>query len=121
MPTEIYGPSPARTNIAHPASHGAHSSCNLRTQSDRMNIIITLGEKVPCRTAFPTTVQVQAVQDYVDAELPFFVDSPRILGVASSVHCYHSVLSLGRLLFSDRAAGLRPAENQDYAVVACQD
>ncbi|MFE2497578.1 tRNA-dependent cyclodipeptide synthase [Streptomyces scopuliridis] len=31
--------------------------------------------------AFPTTMQVRAVQDYVDAELPFFVDSPSILGV----------------------------------------
>ncbi|MGW2511529.1 tRNA-dependent cyclodipeptide synthase [Streptomyces scopuliridis] len=71
--------------------------------------------------AFPTTMQVRAVQDYVDAELPFFVDSPSILGVASSVHCYHSVMALGRLLFSDRAVGLRPADNQGYAVVACQD
>lgn len=71
--------------------------------------------------AFPTTLQVRTAQDYVDAELPFFVDSPAILGVASSVHCYHSVLALGRLLFSDRAAGLRPAGNQGYAIVTCQN
>ncbi|MFI5754980.1 tRNA-dependent cyclodipeptide synthase [Streptomyces sp. NPDC051569] len=71
--------------------------------------------------AFPTTRQVQVVQSYVDAELPFFVDSPSILGVASSVHCYHTVMALGRLLFSDRVVGLRPADNQGYAIVACQD
>ncbi|MFF1492604.1 tRNA-dependent cyclodipeptide synthase [Streptomyces sp. NPDC058304] len=71
--------------------------------------------------AFPTVAQVQAALDYVDAELPFFVDSPSILGVPSSAHCYHAVLGMGRLLFSDRAAGLRPADNQGYAVVACHD
>ncbi|MFJ2651441.1 tRNA-dependent cyclodipeptide synthase [Streptomyces sp. NPDC087420] len=70
---------------------------------------------------FPTAMQVRVAQDYVEAELPFFVDSPHILGVASSVHCYHSVMALGRLLFSDREVGLRPADNQGYAVVACQD
>ncbi len=73
------------------------------------------------REAFATSAQVQAVHAYIDAELPFFVDSPGILGVASSVHCYHTVMALGRLLFSDRAVGLRPADNQGYAVVACQD
>ncbi|MFJ6570137.1 tRNA-dependent cyclodipeptide synthase [Streptomyces sp. NPDC091292] len=70
---------------------------------------------------FPTSRQVEVVLDYVDAELPFFVDSPSILGVESSVHCYHTVLALGRLLFGDRAVGLRPADNQGYAIVACQD
>lgn len=70
----------------------------------------------------PTPAQLQASIDYVDAELPFMVDSPRILGVPSSVHCYHTVLALGRLLFGDdRQRGLRPAENQGYAVVECPD
>ncbi|MEV5949390.1 tRNA-dependent cyclodipeptide synthase [Streptomyces sp. NPDC052002] len=69
----------------------------------------------------PTPAQVQAAIAYVDAELPFFVDTPRIVGVASSVHCYHTVLSLGRLLFGERRTGLRPADNQGYAVVAVHD
>ncbi|AYA20582.1 tRNA-dependent cyclodipeptide synthase [Streptomyces alfalfae] len=53
----------------------------------------------------PAPAQVQAALAYVDAELPFFLDTPRILGVASSVHCYHSVLPLGRLLFGGRPKG----------------
>ncbi|WP_194236360.1 tRNA-dependent cyclodipeptide synthase [Streptomyces acidicola] len=69
----------------------------------------------------PTPSQVQAALAYVDAELPFFVDTPRILGVASSVHCYHTVLALGRLLFDERRTGLRPAHNQGYAIVECRD
>ncbi|MFJ8311904.1 MULTISPECIES: tRNA-dependent cyclodipeptide synthase [unclassified Streptomyces] len=69
----------------------------------------------------PTPAQVQAALAYVDAELPFFVDTPRILGVASSVHCYHTVLALGRLLFGERPMGLRPAGNQGYVLVACRD
>lgn len=69
----------------------------------------------------PTPAQVQAALAYVDAELPFFVDTPRIVGVASSVHCYHTVLALGRLLFGERHTGLRPAGNQGYAIVACRD
>ncbi|GAA1945908.1 hypothetical protein GCM10009837_84950 [Streptomyces durmitorensis] len=72
--------------------------------------------------ASPTAAQMQTALDYVNAELPFFVDSPSILGVDSSVHCYHSVLALGRLLFGGREAGLRPNDNQGYAVVvACRD
>jgi len=72
-------------------------------------------------SASPTAAQMKVSLDYVDAELPFIIDTPHILGVTSSVHCYHSLMSLGRLLFSDRAKGLRPAVNQGYAVVACQD
>ncbi len=71
--------------------------------------------------ALPASAQVQAALAYVDAELPFFVDTPLILGAASSVHCYHTVLPLGDLLFSERRTGLRPAENQGYAVVTVQD
>ncbi|MEV8313333.1 tRNA-dependent cyclodipeptide synthase [Streptomyces sp. NPDC059900] len=72
--------------------------------------------------ALPSPAQVQAALDYIDAELPFFVDTPRILDVASSVHCYHTVLALGRLLFSERPTGLlRPADAQGYSIVACRD
>ncbi|WP_409234916.1 tRNA-dependent cyclodipeptide synthase [Streptomyces sp. PA5.6] len=70
----------------------------------------------------PEPAQVRAALAYVEAELPFFIDTPRILGVASSVHCYHSVLPLGHLLFGgDRPRGLRPADNQGYAIVECRD
>ncbi|MFS8204442.1 tRNA-dependent cyclodipeptide synthase [Streptomyces sp. CWNU-52B] len=102
----------ARTQLA------MRTDLELRTVRDEMAYQFLAKKLGP--EAFPTTVQVLATRSYVDAELPFFVDSPSILGVASSVHCYHSVLALGRLLFSDRARGLRPAENQGYAVVACR-
>ncbi|MEU6392381.1 tRNA-dependent cyclodipeptide synthase [Streptomyces sp. NPDC046939] len=71
--------------------------------------------------SMPDPAQVSAALTYVEAELPFFIDTPRILGVASSVHCYHSVLPLGHLLFGDRQSGLRPADNQGYAIVECRD
>lgn len=67
---------------------------------------------------FPTAPQVQAALDYIDAELPFFVDSPGILGVDSSATCYHARIPLAGLLYSDRE-GLRAAENQGYVVVTC--
>ncbi|MFD6432594.1 tRNA-dependent cyclodipeptide synthase [Streptomyces venezuelae] len=69
----------------------------------------------------PAPAQVGAALAYVEAELPFVIDTPRILGVASSVHCYHSILPLGRLLFGDRPRGLKPADNQGYAIVECRD
>ncbi|WP_306335071.1 tRNA-dependent cyclodipeptide synthase [Streptomyces sp. KL118A] len=69
--------------------------------------------------ALPLPAQTEAALDYVNAELPFFVDTPHILGVDSSVHCYHTVLALGRLLFGERPTGLlRPADTQGYAIVA---
>ncbi|WP_066972839.1 tRNA-dependent cyclodipeptide synthase [Streptomyces sp. NRRL F-4489] len=71
--------------------------------------------------AHPTSAQMRAALAYVDAELPFFIDTPRILGVDSSVQCYHTVPSLGRLLFGERRTGLRPAGNQGYAIVTCRD
>ncbi|MCX3063989.1 tRNA-dependent cyclodipeptide synthase [Streptomyces beihaiensis] len=91
----------------------------LRAVRDRMAYQFLTSRLEP--DALPAPAQVQAALEYVDAELPFFVDSPRILGVASSVHCYHTVLALGRLLFGGRRTGLNPAENQGYAIVTCRD
>ncbi|MFG2652428.1 tRNA-dependent cyclodipeptide synthase [Streptomyces sp. NPDC048436] len=79
-----------------------------------------LTQRLPPGT-LPTPAKVEAALAYVDAELPFFVDTLRIVDVPSSVHCYHTVLPLGRLLFGERRTGLRPADNQGYAVVACDD
>ncbi|GAA2808608.1 tRNA-dependent cyclodipeptide synthase [Saccharopolyspora taberi] len=64
----------------------------------------------------PTPEQLRAGTDYLLAELPFFVDAPRILGVGSSVSCYHSAVPLARVLFS-RREGLRAVDHQGYLVV----
>jgi cyclo(L-tyrosyl-L-tyrosyl) synthase len=60
--------------------------------------------------------QRSACLDYIAAELPFFLDTPGILGVPSSVSCYHALMPLTELLFS-KGGGLRAARNQAYAVV----
>jgi cyclo(L-tyrosyl-L-tyrosyl) synthase len=54
--------------------------------------------------------------DYIAAELPFFVDTPSILGVPSSVSCYHVLMPLTEVLYG-RGGGLRAMRNQAYAVV----
>ncbi|MGX1881383.1 tRNA-dependent cyclodipeptide synthase [Streptomyces sp. NPDC055287] len=63
-----------------------------------------------------TDRQRSACLDYIGAELPFFLDTPGILGVPTSVSCYHLVLPLTELLYA-RGGGLRAARNQAYAVV----
>ena len=54
--------------------------------------------------------------DYVLAEAPLFLDTPAILGVPSSLNCYHQLLPLAELLYS-RGAGLRASRNQGHAIV----
>lgn len=64
----------------------------------------------------PTEAQLHAGMSYIAAELPFFVDTPGILGTPSSVSCYHARVPLTRPLF-EREHGLRAVDNQAYAVV----
>ncbi|WP_371500816.1 tRNA-dependent cyclodipeptide synthase [Kitasatospora sp. NBC_00374] len=66
--------------------------------------------------AGPTPVQLAAGVQYIAAELPFFLDTPALLGVDSSVSCYHVELPLTEVLFG-RGQGLRAAPAQGYAVV----
>lgn len=70
-----------------------------------------LGEGLP-----PTEEQLAAGLRYIAAELPFFLDTPALLQVPSSVSCYHVQLPLTPVLFG-RDAGLRAAARQGYAVV----
>ncbi|WP_246033500.1 tRNA-dependent cyclodipeptide synthase [Streptomyces hundungensis] len=60
--------------------------------------------------------QLAACLDYIAAELPFFLDTPGILGVPSSVSCYHAQIPLTELLYA-KGGGLRASRNQAYAVV----
>ena len=63
------------------------------------------------------TPQQRAVcLEYVCAEAPLFLDTPAILGVPSSLNCYHQLLPMAELLYS-RGSGLRASRNQGHAIV----
>ncbi|MFJ9604986.1 tRNA-dependent cyclodipeptide synthase [Kitasatospora sp. NPDC101176] len=64
----------------------------------------------------PSEAQLAAGVRYITAELPFFLDTPALLGVTTSVSCYHLQLPLTHVLFG-RDEGLRAAPGQAYAVV----
>ncbi|MDH6114031.1 cyclo(L-tyrosyl-L-tyrosyl) synthase [Kitasatospora sp. MAP12-15] len=64
----------------------------------------------------PSPEQLAAGLRYICAELPFFLDTPGLLGVPTSVSCYHVELPLTPVLFG-RSEGLRAVPEQAYAVV----
>ncbi|MFI8100209.1 tRNA-dependent cyclodipeptide synthase [Streptomyces sp. NPDC101118] len=64
----------------------------------------------------PTARQRQVCIDYVCAEAPLFLDTPAILGVQSSLNCYHAALPMADLLYA-RGAGVRASRNQGHAIV----
>lgn len=64
----------------------------------------------------PSSEQLAAGLGYIAAELPFFLDTPSLLGVESSLSCYHVELPLTPVLFG-REHGLRAAPGQGYAVL----
>ncbi|MFD3807328.1 tRNA-dependent cyclodipeptide synthase [Streptomyces sp. NPDC058611] len=74
-----------------------------------------VGSKLPEGESM-TDAQLQVCFDYMAAELPFFVDTPSILDVPSSVAAYHVRMPLTDVLFA-RGGGLRATRNQAYAVV----
>lgn len=63
-----------------------------------------------------TTRQRDVCLKYVCAEAPLFLDTPAILGVPSSLNCYHQLLPMAELLYS-RGSGLRASRNQGHAVI----
>ncbi|MGW7052901.1 tRNA-dependent cyclodipeptide synthase [Streptomyces sp. NPDC054887] len=63
-----------------------------------------------------TVRQRQACLDYVCAEVPLFLDTPALLGVPSSLNCYHEALPLAELLYA-RGPGLRASRNQGHGIL----
>ncbi|KIX65524.1 hypothetical protein SF23_20585 [Streptomyces sp. MBRL 10] len=63
-----------------------------------------------------TTRQREVCLEYVCAEAPLFLDTPAILGVPSSLNCYHQLLPMAELLYS-RGSGLRASRNQGHAII----
>ena len=60
--------------------------------------------------------QREVCLQYVCAEAPLFLDTPAILGMPSSLNCYHQRLPLAELLYA-RGAGLRASRNQGHAIL----
>ncbi|MFH0520612.1 tRNA-dependent cyclodipeptide synthase [Streptomyces sp. M41] len=67
-------------------------------------------------TGGTSNAQREVCLAYVCAEAPLFLDTPAILGVPSSLNCYHQLLPMAELLYS-RGAGLRASRNQGHAIV----
>ncbi|MEU9860816.1 tRNA-dependent cyclodipeptide synthase [Streptomyces sp. NPDC047971] len=65
----------------------------------------------------PTARQREVCLQYICAEAPLFLDTPAILGVPSSLNCYHQLLPMAELLYS-RGSGLRASRNQGHAIVS---
>lgn len=63
-----------------------------------------------------TARQREVCLQYVCAEAPLFLDTPAILGVPSSLNCYHQLLPMAELLYA-RGSGLRASRNQGHAIV----
>ncbi|MEU7043491.1 tRNA-dependent cyclodipeptide synthase [Streptomyces varsoviensis] len=62
------------------------------------------------------SAQMRAGLKYLGSELPFFVDTPSILGVPSSASCYHLAPPILGPLFL-RENGLRAVDNQAFLEV----
>ncbi|MGW4165208.1 tRNA-dependent cyclodipeptide synthase [Streptomyces sp. NPDC004788] len=67
-----------------------------------------------------TARQREVCRAYICAEVPLFLDTPAILGVPSSLNCYHQALPLADLLYA-RGSGLRASRNQGHGIVTPVD
>jgi cyclo(L-tyrosyl-L-tyrosyl) synthase len=72
----------------------------------------TLERRLP-EGEVPTPEQLRLAVRYFLAEMPLFLDTPRIANVTSSVFCYHQVPHFLDELFHRRLT-LRPADGQGY-------
>ncbi|WP_083976074.1 tRNA-dependent cyclodipeptide synthase [Kitasatospora azatica] len=91
-----------------------HEDPEFRTAAEGMARGFLAARLAPEQTV--TAEQLAAGLRYICAELPFFLDTPRLLDVASSISCYHVELPLTPVLFG-RGEGLRAEPEQGYAVV----
>ncbi|OSC41909.1 tRNA-dependent cyclodipeptide synthase [Mycobacterium decipiens] len=64
----------------------------------------------------PKAAQEQVCLDYICTEAPLFLDTPAVLGVPSSLNCYHQSLPMAEMLYA-RGSGLRASRNQGHAIV----
>jgi cyclo(L-tyrosyl-L-tyrosyl) synthase len=94
--------------------HAVRTDLLLRRTCEEMVLNVLLG-RLP-EGASITAEQRRAGLAFLLAELPFHLDTPAVLGVRSSVSCYHLLMPLTGILHSG-AASLKAARNQACAVV----
>ncbi|MFH9355326.1 tRNA-dependent cyclodipeptide synthase [Kitasatospora sp. NPDC017646] len=105
-----------RTNTAYQEIH-RQLKRRLETDADlRMACDELVGRFLSARGQEATDRQRAVCLEYVCAEAPLFLDTPAIIGVPSSLNCYHQLLPLAELLYA-RGAGLRASRNQGHAIV----
>ncbi|WP_202638914.1 tRNA-dependent cyclodipeptide synthase [Bailinhaonella thermotolerans] len=100
----------------------ADSTARLRENAPAYSVVRSMTRAFLCSRTQDSVRedQVDMAFCYLEAELPFFLDTPRILGVESSVSCYHMRLPLMDVLCGP-AAAMRPAPTQAFAVVRPTD
>jgi len=86
----------------------------VRATCDALTGIFLAGKLAPGQEI--TERQREVCRAYICAEVPLFLDTPAILGVPSSLNCYHQALPLADLLYA-RGSGLRASRNQGHGIL----
>ncbi|WP_079042211.1 tRNA-dependent cyclodipeptide synthase [Streptomyces aureus] len=86
----------------------------VRQTCDALTGIFLAGKLAPGQEA--SGLQKEVCRAYICAEVPLFLDTPAILGVPSSLNCYHQALPLADLLYA-RGTGLRASRNQGHGIL----
>ncbi len=86
----------------------------VRETCDALTGIFLAGKLAPGQE--PSSLQKEVCRAYISAEVPLFLDTPAILGVPSSLNCYHQALPLADLLYA-RGTGLRASRNQGHGIL----
>ncbi|MBW1601950.1 tRNA-dependent cyclodipeptide synthase [Streptomyces sp. JJ66] len=89
------------------------TDADVRATCDKLAEIFLAGKVEP---AAISEQHKRVCRDYVCAEVPLFLDTPAILGVSSSLNCYHQALPLADLLYA-RGSGLRASRNQGHGIL----
>ncbi|MGV9456073.1 tRNA-dependent cyclodipeptide synthase [Streptomyces sp. NPDC003635] len=104
---------------ANPAYRDLHEHLTARLGTDeefRTTCEQLVGSFLSGRAEDATEAQREVCMAYVCAEAPLFLDTPAVLGVPSSLNCYHQLLPMAELLYAP-GAGLRASRNQGHAIV----
>ncbi|MEV7003221.1 tRNA-dependent cyclodipeptide synthase [Streptomyces sp. NPDC093982] len=105
-----------RANEAYQSIHSQLKG-RLETDADFRTVCENLVNRfLDARGERATEWQREVCLEYVCAEAPLFLDTPAILGVPSSLNCYHQLLPMAELLYA-RGAGLRASRNQGHAII----
>ncbi|MFF4356423.1 tRNA-dependent cyclodipeptide synthase [Streptomyces sp. NPDC001604] len=103
----------------NPAYREIHEDLRTRLSSDdefRTTCEKLVDSFLSAKAQEVTARQRDVCMEYVTAEAPLFLDTPAILGVPSSLNCYHQLLPMAELLYAP-GAGLRASRNQGHAIV----